>query len=66
LEKIINAAREFGKDVIFVSNETGQGIVPDTPLGRLYRDLSGIMNQTLAEHCDLVIKVEVGIPIQIK
>lgn len=66
LEKIINAAGEFGRDVIFVSNETGQGIVPDNPLARLYRDLSGIMNQTLAEACDRVVKVEVGIPIPIK
>ena len=66
LEKIICAAREFGKEVIFVSNETGQGIVPDNPIGRFYRDLSGIMNQTLAEFCDYVVKVEVGIPITIK
>lgn len=66
LDKIIGAAGEFGKSVIFVSNETGQGIVPDNMLGRFYRDLSGIMNQALAKFCDHVIKVEVGIPVTIK
>ncbi len=66
LDKIIGAAEEFGGNVIFVSNETGQGIVPDNSLGRFYRDLSGIMNQALAAACDHVIKVEVGIPVTIK
>jgi len=66
LQKILSAAKAFGKNVIFVSNETGQGIVPDNRLGRFYRDVSGVMNQTLAHSCDHVIKVEVGIPIPIK
>lgn len=66
LENIINAAREFNGKVILVSNETGQGIVPENSMVRFYRDLSGMMNQTLAKSCDRVIKVEVGIPLTIK
>ena len=34
--------------VVFVSNEVGQGIVPDNPLGRLFRDAQGLLNQAMA------------------
>lgn len=66
LDKIISASAKFGGDVIFVSNETGHGIVPKNSLGRFYIDLSGLMNQVLANSCDHVIKMEVGIPVEIK
>ena len=34
--------------VILVSNEVGMGIVPDNALARLFRDIAGAANQTLA------------------
>ena len=36
---------------IFVSNEVGMGIVPENTLARRFRDLSGIMHQTIAGRC---------------
>jgi adenosylcobinamide kinase/adenosylcobinamide-phosphate guanylyltransferase len=48
--------------VIFVSNEVGQGIVPETPLGRQFRDAQGRANQALAASCDAVVLVRAGLP----
>jgi len=48
--------------VIFVSNEVGQGIVPDNALARKFVDYTGKMNQKIAEVADNVIFVTSGIP----
>lgn len=49
-----------------VSNEVGLGLVPDTPLGREYRDLLGTVNQRLAQACKEVVFMTVGLPMKIK
>jgi len=51
---------------IIVSNEVGMGIVPDNPLGRRFRDLSGMANQKMAETADTVIFMVSGIPMFLK
>ncbi|WP_276355607.1 bifunctional adenosylcobinamide kinase/adenosylcobinamide-phosphate guanylyltransferase [Cohnella caldifontis] len=52
--------------VLLVSNEVGDGVVPETKLGRQYRDLSGWMNQRVAEVSDQVFRVTAGIPVELK
>ena len=52
--------------VIVVSNEVGQGIVPDNALARRFRDESGMMNQIIASHCDRVVFVTAGLPLVLK
>lgn len=52
--------------VIIVSNEVGLGIVPDYPLGRTFRDLTGAAHQRLAETCSHVYFVVAGIPMVVK
>ncbi|MMZ71394.1 Bifunctional adenosylcobalamin biosynthesis protein CobU [compost metagenome] len=49
-----------------MTNEVGSGIVPEYPLGRLYRDYAGILNQRIAEISDQVFLVTAGIPIELK
>jgi len=66
LTRLLGVAQKIKPRVVFVSNEVGQGIVPDTPLARFYRDLHGAMNQAVARVADQVYKMEVGIPIKIK
>lgn len=52
--------------LFLVSNEVGGGIVPEHPLGRLFRDLAGTVNQRLAAACDEAWLVVAGLPLRLK
>ena len=52
--------------VVAVANEVGLGIVPDTVLGRRFRDAAGILNQRLATRADRVVLLVAGIPMTVK
>ena len=49
-----------------VTNEVGLGIVPPTPLGRVFRDAIGRANQQVAARADAVYLLVAGIPLAIK
>ena len=49
--------------MVFVSNEVGLGIVPETPLGRSFRDAMGRLNMRIAERADRVILMAAGLPL---
>jgi adenosylcobinamide kinase/adenosylcobinamide-phosphate guanylyltransferase len=51
---------------IVVSNEVGLGLVPETPLGRIYRDLLGQANQALAAHAHAVYMLVAGLAVDFK
>ncbi|MFA4886490.1 MAG: bifunctional adenosylcobinamide kinase/adenosylcobinamide-phosphate guanylyltransferase, partial [Desulfotomaculaceae bacterium] len=57
---------ENGAHLILVSNEVGLGLVPEYPLGRLFRDLAGKVNQVLAAKADQVYFIVAGLPLEIK
>ena len=63
---LVQAAQEVEATTIFVTNEVGAGIVPENHLARIYRDLSGSVNQQLACASDEVYAVICGIPMQLK
>ena len=52
--------------VVVVTNEVGCGLVPEAPVGRLFRDLQGFVNQQVACSADWVYHVVAGIPVAIK
>jgi adenosylcobinamide kinase/adenosylcobinamide-phosphate guanylyltransferase len=52
--------------VYLVSNEVGMGIVPETPLGRRFRDLAGRCNQVVAAGAAEAYLIVSGIPLRIK
>jgi adenosyl cobinamide kinase/adenosyl cobinamide phosphate guanylyltransferase len=52
--------------VVLVSNEVGLSIVPDTPLGRRFRDAQGLLNQRVAALAGRVILCVAGLPTLLK
>ena len=66
LDAFIAAMKASQSKIILISNEVGQGIVPSNPEVRAFRDHQGRLNQTLAEHCERVIEVRVGMPVLLK
>lgn len=47
--------------LVLVSNEVGQGIVPDNPMARAFRDEAGRLNQKVAAQADRVLFVTAGL-----
>lgn len=47
--------------VILVSNEVGQGIVPDNVLARRFRDAAGLLHQRVAAQVDSVDMIMAGL-----
>jgi adenosylcobinamide kinase/adenosylcobinamide-phosphate guanylyltransferase len=51
---------------IVVSNEVGAGLVPETALGRAFRDQSGLVNQQLAVSAHNVLFMVAGLAMPLK
>jgi len=64
--RLLEAARKRGHRVVMVSNEVGNGLVPDKELGRKYRDIIGRVNQLVAGEAQKVYLVIAGIPLDLK
>ena len=60
------ALRARGAPTIVVANEVGLGIVPETPLGRDFRDKAGFLNQRLAARAGFVVLIVAGLPMTVK
>ncbi len=52
--------------VVIVSNEVGFGLVPETRLGRDFRDAQGWANREIARACDAVVLLAAGLPTLLK
>ncbi len=52
--------------VVAVTNEVGQGIVPEHALGRRFREAQGALNQAVAARADRVAYVVAGLPLWLK
>jgi len=65
-DRLLDALERCPVPVVLVSNEVGSGLVPDTPLGRRFRDEQGRLNQRLAARCGRVDLVVAGLPLTIR
>lgn len=53
-------------DIIFVSNETGLGVVPLGELTRRFVDEAGLLHQALAARCERVVLTVAGLSLLLK
>ncbi|MEO0607125.1 MAG: bifunctional adenosylcobinamide kinase/adenosylcobinamide-phosphate guanylyltransferase [Pseudomonadota bacterium] len=60
------ALRDLNGPVILVTNEVGLGLVPETPLGRAFRDAQGRLNQAVAQVCAQVEFIAAGLPLRLR
>lgn len=63
---LIMTLRQQSCPVILVTNELGQGIVPDNALARRFRDDHGRMNQAVAQVAHQVWMAVSGLPLRLK
>lgn len=66
IEGLAMTLRQQRSPVVLVTNELGQGIVPDNALARQFRDRHGWMNQAVAEVADEVWVSISGQPLRLK
>jgi adenosylcobinamide kinase/adenosylcobinamide-phosphate guanylyltransferase len=65
-DEVLAAVGGLPTPIVLVSNEVGLGIVPDTPLGRTFRDGQGRLNMRMAARADRVILMAAGLPLTMK
>lgn len=66
VERLLEVYERSPATWIVVSNEVGLGVVPPTPLGCLYRDALGRVNQVIAARADRVYLVVTGYALDVK
>jgi adenosylcobinamide kinase/adenosylcobinamide-phosphate guanylyltransferase len=65
-ETLCAVLRRTAGPVVLVANEVGLGLVPETPLGRRFRDTAGRLNQSVAALAERVVFVAAGLPLVLK
>jgi len=67
VDELVEAISDDAPGLLYiVSNEVGLGLVPETPLGRDYRDNIGRLNAEVASAATDVYFMAAGIPMKIK
>jgi len=62
VDELVDVVSQVSTELVMVSNEVGQGVVPMGKLTRKYVDESGRMHQKLAQVCEHVVFITAGLP----
>ena len=65
-EELLSAIRQTDAECWIVTDEVGLGIVPETRLGRFFRDVQGKINQLIAKEASEAYLVICGLAQQLK
>ena len=65
-DALLQCLAELPGEIVFVSNETGMGVVPLGELTRRYVDEAGWLHQALAERCQRIVLTVAGLPLTLK
>ncbi|MBD8612395.1 bifunctional adenosylcobinamide kinase/adenosylcobinamide-phosphate guanylyltransferase [Pseudomonas putida] len=65
-EALLETLSSLPGEILFVSNETGLGVVPMGELTRRFVDEAGLLHQALAERCERVVFTVAGLPMILK
>lgn len=65
-EEVARLATSRAAPTVVVSNEVGLGVVPDTPLGRRYRDVHGQVNAIFAAAAERACLVVAGRALELR
>lgn len=65
-QALVEGLQQLPGTIILVSNEVGCGIVPMSPVSRLFADEQGRLNQRIASVCERVTLVTAGLPLVLK
>ncbi len=65
-ERLLRTLNSVATPLILISNEVGMGIVPQSSLGRRFRDEQGRLNQRVAKACVRVEFIASGLPLRLK
>jgi len=66
IEELLRQCRRIDGQVLLISNEVGMSVVPPTPLGRMFRDIAGRVNQRVAGEAAEVFFLVAGLARQLK
>jgi adenosylcobinamide kinase/adenosylcobinamide-phosphate guanylyltransferase len=64
--RLTNVILRRSASLVFVSNEVGWGVHPETAIGRRFRDALGLVNQAVARAADEVVLLVAGCPLWLK
>ena len=65
-ERLVAALPGLPGALVLVSNEVGQGVVPDNAMARAFVDHAGLLHQAIAERADAVVLMCAGLPQRLK
>jgi len=66
VERLVDTIRKAPFNSVVVTNEVGMGIVPDSPLGRVFRDLAGHTHKRLALAADRIYFAAMGVILRLR